>query len=347
MAWWVSFFLFAGAATAASTNAPPAAAANFGGGNSAVTEQDYRRMLDRLQITTVRRGRDGSDPQSPFYANYDEAKANPFPNLPDPLVLKNGRPVTTPEMWWQQRRPEIVEDFDREIYGRAPPETPKVNWEVLSTIRTNNGQVPVITKRLAGHVDNSRFTNVTVDIQVTLTTPAEATGPVPVMLQFGFNFGAFGRFRNTNAAVSRPTWQQQVLARGWGYAVLTPTSVQADNGAGLTRGIIGLMNRGQPRQPDDWGALRAWAWGASRTLDYFETDPAVDARQVGLEGHSRYGKAALMKTGRGAQSAINSWASTGRSFQFSGPAYLMKFPAIQWYSPLPATFSSVSPQLRR
>jgi len=311
MAWWVSFFLFAGAATAASTNAPPAAAANFGGGNSAVTEQDYRRMLDRLQITTVRRGRDGSDPQSPFYANYDEAKANPFPNLPDPLVLKNGRPVTTPEMWWQQRRPEIVEDFDREIYGRAPPETPKVNWEVLSTIRTNNGQVPVITKRLAGHVDNSRFTNVTVDIQVTLTTPAEATGPVPVMLQFGFNFGAFGRFRNTNAAVSRPTWQQQVLARGWGYAVLTPTSVQADNGAGLTRGIIGLMNRGQPRQPDDWGALRAWAWGASRTLDYFETDPAVDARQVGLEGHSRYGKAALVAMAYDPRFAIAYISSSG------------------------------------
>ena len=71
-------------------------------------------------------------------------------------------------------------------------------------------------------------------------------------------------------------------------------SIQADNGAGLTRGIIGLVNKGQPRKPDDWGALRAWAWGAARGLDYLETDPAVDAKQVGIEGVSRYGKAALV-----------------------------------------------------
>lgn len=71
-------------------------------------------------------------------------------------------------------------------------------------------------------------------------------------------------------------------------------SIQADNGAGLTKGIIGLTNHGQPRKPDDWGALRAWAWGASRGLDYLETDKAVDSKHVGIEGVSRYGKAALV-----------------------------------------------------
>jgi hypothetical protein len=91
-----------------------------------------------------------------------------------------------------------------------------------------------------------------------------------------------------------PTWQQQVLSRGWGYAQLVPSSIQADNGAGLSKGIIGLVNKGQPRKLDDWGALRAWAWGASRALDYFESDKAVDAKRVGIEGHSRYGKAALL-----------------------------------------------------
>jgi hypothetical protein len=89
-------------------------------------------------------------------------------------------------------------------------------------------------------------------------------------------------------------WKQQVLAKGWGYAILIPTSIQADNGAGLTQGIIGLCNKGQPRKLDDWGALRAWAWGASRAIDYFETDKSVDAKRVGIEGHSRYGKAALV-----------------------------------------------------
>jgi lysophospholipase L1-like esterase len=86
----------------------------------------------------------------------------------------------------------------------------------------------------------------------------------------------------------------QLIAAGWGYAMLNPASIQADNGAGLTRGIIGLANKGQPRKPDDWGALRAWAWGASRALDYLETDPAVDPKHVGIEGVSRFGKAALV-----------------------------------------------------
>src|SRR4029077_7791310 len=78
------------------------------------------------------------------------------------------------------------------------------------------------------------------------------------------------------------------------FALLDPASAQADDGAGLTRGIIGLVNKGQARKPDDWGALRAWAWGASRALDYLETDTTVDAKHVGIEGVSRYGKAALV-----------------------------------------------------
>ena len=91
----------------------------------------------------------------------------------------------------------------------------------------------------------------------------------------------------------RPT-AQQLIADGWGYALIDPASIQADNAAGLTRGIIGLVNHGQPRKPDQWGALRAWAWGAARGLDYLETDSAIDAKHVGIEGVSRYGKAALV-----------------------------------------------------
>jgi len=295
----------------AATNPPPAAPPGFGAGNPAATEADHQHMLDQLHITSLRRGRDGGDPKSPFYANYDESKANPYPDLPDPLITKNGRKVTSPGMWWTVRRPEIVEDFDREIYGRVPAVTPSVNWQIISVTRTNNGDVPVLTKQLVGHVDNSADTNITVDIKLTLTTPANASHPVPVMMQFGFNFAAFSRLRTPLPRPTGPTWQQQVLARGWGYAVLTPVTVQADNGAGLTSGIIGLVNRGQPRKVDDWGALRAWAWGASRALDYFETDPDVDAKQVGLEGHSRYGKATLVAMAYEPRLAIAYVSSSG------------------------------------
>jgi hypothetical protein len=262
-------------------------------------EQDHQRIMDLLQITSLRRGPDG-DPKSPNAANFDESKVIPY-SLPDPLVLKNGKKVKSVKMWWKRRRPEIVEDFDREVYGRAPRNTPKVNWEVTESIKENIGDVPVITKKLVGHVDNSSYPLIQVDIQLSLTTPASASGPVPVIMELGLSPEALSAMRKrfTEAqwaafAGDGPPWQQQVLSKGWGYAVLIPTSVQADNGEGLTQGIIGLMNKGQPRKLDDWGALRAWAWGASRALDYFETDKSVDARRVGIEGLSRYGKAALV-----------------------------------------------------
>ncbi len=91
-----------------------------------------------------------------------------------------------------------------------------------------------------------------------------------------------------------PANEYALVAAGWGFAKIDPASIQADNGAGLTRGVIGLANKGQPRKPEDWGALRAWAWGASRGLDYLGTLKEVDAKRVGIEGVSRYGKAALV-----------------------------------------------------
>src|SRR5260370_21274385 len=280
-------------------------------------EQDHQRILDLLHITSLRRGADG-DPKSPNAANYDESKATPYPSLPDPLILKDGKKVTSAKIWWDLRRPEILEDFDREIYGRVPKITPKATLEVASTTNEKNGDVPVITKKLVGHVDNSSYPLITVDIQLTLSTPASATGPVPVIMEFGLSAEALAAFRKrfTEAQLAAfagngPTWQQQVLAKGWGYATLVPTTVQADNGAGLADGIIGQVNKGQPRKLAHWGALRAWAWGASRALDYFETDKSVDAKQVGIEGHSRYGKATLVAMAYDQRLAIAYVSSSG------------------------------------
>src|SRR6267142_1987450 len=148
-------------------------------------EQDHQRTLDLLHITALRRGPDG-DPKSPNAANFDESKVGLY-SLPDPLLLKNGRKVKNAKTWWKQRRPEIVEDFDREIYGRVPRHTPKVNWEVTATTQEKEGDVPVITKKLLGHVDNSSYPFIHVDIQLTLTTPANAAGPVPVIMEFGLS----------------------------------------------------------------------------------------------------------------------------------------------------------------
>jgi lysophospholipase L1-like esterase len=276
-------------------------------------QQDRQQMLDQLKIPAdvMRRGPSGWDPKAPDYQNTDEARANPWPNLPQMMVTKGRKAVDTPQLWWTVRRPEIVEYFDAEVYGRVPRNVPKVTWEVDKDAKGfvpkgGTGAVPGVTRRLVGRVDNTDYPDITVNIRLTLILPADATGPVPVIMDFGGGGGV-----------------QQYLAKGWGYAFLNPGSIQADTGGrvggpgggntyqGLTTGIIGLCNKGRPRKPDDWGALRAWAWGASRALDYLETDKAVDARQVGISGLSRYGKAALVAMAYDQRFAIGLIGSSG------------------------------------
>lgn len=270
-------------------------------------QQDHKNMMEQLGITRLRPGPSGNV-NATNAANYDTTKANPFPDLPDPLMTKNGTKVTTAEQWWKVRRPEIVEDFEREVIGRVPKNVPKVTWTVVTQATDRVvGDNPVTAKQLVGEVDNSACPSIKVNIQMTLVTPANAKGPVPVLMMFGGGFGGNGFPRRpgepapTNrfggfggGAAAGPSSTEMLIAAGWGYATINPNSIQPDNGAGLTKGIIGLVNKGQPRKPEDWGSLRAWAWGAARGLDYLETDSRVDAKKVGIEGVSRYGKAALV-----------------------------------------------------
>jgi hypothetical protein len=279
---------------------------------SKLTNEDHRDMLRQLGITTLRPGRDGMNPNSPNAANYDESRANPFPVLPDPLKLIDGTPVTTAEMWWNKRRPELVELFDREIYGRVPQKMPAVNWVIVNSSEETEKGVPVIKKELEGRVGNSSYSKIEVTIKLSITIPKNGSGAVPVVTEFGFIFPpGFRRPERKEGEPAEPSWQEQVLTMGWAYAVIIPTSFQADNGAGLTEGIIGLLNKGQRRKPDDWGTLRAWAWGVSQAIDYFETDPLIDAKKVALEGHSRYGKATLVAMAYDQRIAVAFVSSSG------------------------------------
>jgi lysophospholipase L1-like esterase len=292
-------------------------------------EQDHQDMQQQLGITRLRPGPSGQN-DAPNPANYDETIANPFPDWPELLTLADGARVASAEDWWQQRRSEIVEAFERELIGRVPANVPEVIWTLAETATGTIGGHAVLGRQLVGRADNAAYPSIEVNIELTLVLPAEAEGPVPVMIMFGGRalpqavgnaappgFGGRGAARGGGpapgagpqsagpqgagtpqggapAAPQDPPGTEQLIAAGWGFAFLNPNSIQADNGQGLTGGIIGLVNRGQPRKPEDWGSLRAWAWGAARALDYFETVAEIDATRVGIEGVSRYGKAALV-----------------------------------------------------
>ena len=301
-------------------------------------QQDKENMMAQLGIKSLRPGGSG-DSKSPNAANSDQLLANPYPDYPDALIFKTGKKVSTAEQWWKQRRPEIVEDFEREVYGRVPKTAPKITWQVKVTDREYVGFNPVIAKQLVGHADNTAYPLISVDIAMTLVLPANAKAAVPVLVMFAPSAlpapaqpskedlekinsavkdllvqshpelkSVFEKYPAYNPIASQntgfnpfaprpagdPPTAEQLITAGWGYVLIDPASIQADNGAGLTKGIIGLTNQGQPRKPDDWGALRAWAWGASRALDYLATEPMVDSKRVGIEGVSRYGKAALV-----------------------------------------------------
>jgi len=321
------------------------------------TSQQHRQhMMDQLGIKKLRPGYSG-DETAPDHANYDTTLADPCPKLPDILTLKNGKKVTTADMWWKQRRPEIVEDYEREVYGRIPANIPKVKWELKITDRELiiPGFIPVVAKQIIGHVDNSDYPLINVDIKMMLVLPANVKGPVPVLMMFGRNpafpapaqpspddmeklnnvfkklmvdtdpsvkeiFDKYPAYNpvarlpmpNFGAPAGEPAPAEQLLKAGWGYLILDAASIQADNGEGLSKGIIGLVNKGQPRKPEDWGALRAWAWGAARALDYLETDTLVDAKKVGIEGVSRYGKAALLTLAVEPRFAIGLIGSPGK-----------------------------------
>jgi len=275
---------------------------------NARTQVDYQSMLDQLGIGEIRPGANGSDPNAENAANYDETKANPFPCYPDPLQFNDGKMVASQEDWILRKK-EVFEQLDREMYGRTPENLPKVTWEVVEVLNEKKGGIKVITKNLIGHVANGIYPEISVNIELSVTVPAKAKEAVPVILQFGFDWPSW--FPKRPDADEVPAWQMQLLQEGWGFADLKSGSIQDDNGAGLTSGIIGLANKGERRKPDQWGSLKAWVWGAGRAMDYFETDPSVDAAEVVITGHSRFGKAALVTLAYDDRFAIGYISSSG------------------------------------
>ena len=285
----------------------------------AASSAERDREAKLLGIAEMQKPYTAYDIGKPGNANYDEAKANPYPKLPELMVMKDGAKVTTPAQW-QKRRAEIKAMFDQEVYGKTPAKLPKVTWKVDDVSTVDVQGIPAIVKHVTGHVDNSAYPAINADIKLDVVTPAATKGKkVPVILGGGslrprpvFPPPPPGApVHKLKSPDSPPDSTKLLLEKGWGFVWRNTTDVQPDNAAGMTKGIIGLVNKGQPRKLDDWGVLKAWAWVDSRALDYLATDPDVNAKQVGVFGHSRGGKAALVAMVEDPRFAIGFISSSG------------------------------------
>jgi hypothetical protein len=227
-------------------------------------------------------------------SNYDESKVPPY-TLPEPLVMASGARVTSANMWKRQRRPELLRLYEAHIYGRVPANAPKIRWEVAETDpHARDGAA--LLKRVIGHVGSTPDGP---QIRVSVYTPAQATKKVPIILLLNFGGGPAraggppaGR---GNAATGEPPNAADILARGWGYAIVGYNDIQPDRADAWTEGVIGqTLKPGQTKPaPDEWGTISAWAWGASRIADYLQSDRNVDGSRIALFGFSRLGKTAL------------------------------------------------------
>ena len=223
-------------------------------------------------------------------SNYDETKVPPY-TLPDPLVMSDGRRVTDVATWRSRRRPEILRMYETDIYGRIPANTPKVTWDVVDTDPAAKGNTAIMRRavgRIGTAADGPR-------VNMMIYTPSKTSRPVPLILLINFGGGPPVEGRPaTNAQFADPPVAADILARGWGYAMVGYNDIQPDRLNTFNQGVIGqTLASGQQPKPDEWGTIGAWSWGVSRIIDYFETDKLVDAKKIAVQGHSRIGKTAL------------------------------------------------------
>ncbi len=221
----------------------------------------------------LRPGADGNDPSSPRYANFDEAKAGDL--APPPLFAA---PEDATPAGWPARRAELARMVEDEWVGRIPPaaDALTVDWEREVTPEGGEHWIGRVGPDGGPVVDG------------VLTLPEQSAGPVPVVIEYTYVWPPGFRFRGPPP----PSLRDAALARGWGHVAYRPTLLQADDLGKIADGVIGLA--GWPRAERDWGALRAWGWGASRLRERLAADPRIDGSRVALAGHSRFGKAVLV-----------------------------------------------------
>jgi hypothetical protein len=305
--------------------------------------------------------------------NYDESKVGAY-TLPDPLKLANGQPVTTAEQWQKQRRPELLELFRANVYGRSPARVPETRFEVTKTDPKALGGLATrkeITVYFTGKSDGPQMS-------LLLYVPNGATKPVPAFL--GPNFTGNHTvnadpgititkawMRSDKATPDKHTadestrgtaasrWEvEKVLARGFATATFYYGEVEPDYAEGWKTGLRAALSPQGANTvwaEDAWGAIGAWGYALSRALDYLETDKDIDAKHVALHGHSRLGKTALRAGASDERFAIvisndsgeGGAALTRRNIGETTAIITKAFP--HWFCPRYATYANAADKL--
>jgi len=257
--------------------------------------------------------------------NYDEQKVPEY-TLPDPLLMSNGSRVSNAQIWKTKRRPEVLELFRAEVYGRSPIERPRdMAFKVFDLERRALGGLA--TRKQVEVNFTAKQDGPEMDILIYLPNGRKMPIPTFVILNFGGNHTinadpaiklsdswmrrGSGIVNNRATAESRGKASsrfpvEKILKRGYGLATIYYGDIDPDFHDGFKNGVHPAFDKPQEgkRASDAWGSIGAWAWGLGRAMDYFETDTEIDHKRVIVLGHSRLGKTALWAGARDQRFAI-------------------------------------------
>lgn len=272
-------------------------------------------------------------------SNHDESKVLPY-KLPDLFTMTDGTPVKTPASWLEKRRPELLEIFRKEVYGIAPPKPENLAFRVV-----DKDEQAIDGKATRKQVEISfKLGDQPFSFGLALFIPNGKKSPSPVFILL--NHRGVAQTDPTRVKKSEFWPAETLIARGYAIAAVNVSADVEPDEKQATTGIRSFYRKHHP-QPDafTWGALSAWAWAGSRAMDYFETDPAIDARKVAVIGHSRSGKTALWAAAqdtRFALACVNCSGEGGaalsrRNFGESLHRVTYNFP--HWFTPKYATYA--------
>ncbi len=271
--------------------------------------------------------------------NYDEAKVRPY-TLPDAFTLANGEKVTTPAVWEQQRRGELLDLFRRHVYGFAPSKPETLTFRVAeSDPKAMGGKATLKRVVISFQLQGEPFT-----FHLTLFVPNQRQGKAPVFLLLNHRGP-----ENTDPTRQRKMefWPAEyVIERGYAVAAINVADEVEPDNAKATTGIRAFYRQHYPEPVElTWGALSAWAWSGSRAVDYFETDPDIDTSKIAVIGHSRGGKTSLWAGAQDTRFAlvcVNDAGEGGpalarRNFGEDNAAINKSFP--HWFAPKYASYA--------